>query len=141
MPPPRNAIEDNTFQLFYITSAHPFNRCLFVSPPTSPPIGPFAGKSTSGGLPAFGPKRLSFGLFIVGGLYCPLFIPAGLGLPGAPILLVASSWGFTILVVLGPGGAVIVAWVEPGTCLRSLVRGLEDLWSIPGVLRMDGDSA
>jgi hypothetical protein len=67
-PPPQNAIEDNIFQLFYITSAHPFNRCLFVSPPTSPPIGPFAGRSTSGGLPAFGPRELSFGLFIVGGL-------------------------------------------------------------------------
>jgi len=86
-------------------------------------MAPLAGKSIKGAL------VLSNGLFIIdGGLYCVLFA-IGLGLAGAPIFLVASSCG---LMTLG---------LETGTCFRSLVSGLDDLWSIPGVFRMDGDSA
>lgn len=81
-----------------------FNRGLFASPPLSPTalIAPFAGKSTNGAL-AGPPPPLSIGLFIVGGLYCPL-LAIGLGLPGAPILLVVSSCGFTMF-GLGPADA------------------------------------
>lgn len=32
-------------------------------------------------------------------------------------------------------------WVDPGTCLRSLVKGRVLLWSIPGVFLMEGLSA
>ena len=64
----------------------------------------------------------------------------GLGLPGTPILLAESSCGFTIL-GLWFMAAEAVACVDAGRCLRSLVKALENLWSIPGVFRMEGDSA
>ena len=122
--------------LAHMIPSQPFILCLFASPPVSAPIGPLGGKSVKGVL--FTPiAALSTGLF-KGCLKEPLFA-IGLMPPGAPILLVASNCGFTIF-VLGPGlGAT--GCVEPGTCLRSRVKGLEVLWSIPGVLRMEGDSA
>src|SRR5579862_2143880 len=96
----------------------------------------FVGRSPSGGLVEFGAW---YGLFIVGGLYMPRFA-IGLGLPGAPILLVASNCGLTIFVLAKPE-AVAAPVVEPGMCLSSFVKGNVLLWSIPGVFLIEGLSA
>lgn len=69
-----------------------------------------------------------------------LLLDIGLMLFGAPILLAVSSCGFTIF-PLATGAGLGAVCVDPGTCLRSLVRGFDELWSIPGVFLIDGDSA
>ena len=113
------------------------SRPLHISPPSVTCKVSFVGKSPNGGLTGPCPW---YGLFIVGGLYMFRFA-IGLGLPGTPTFLVASSCGLTILVLAEPETAAAPVWVEPGTCFNSLVRGMVWLWLIPGVFRIDGLSA
>lgn len=111
----------------------------------------FAGISASAGRGAFAPlPSPGGGRFIVG---CRKELRLLRGLPGplgAPMRRVWSSVGLMTLPPLGPCGRTGVklllldVWVWlplGGTCWPFLAKGFEDVWSIPGVLRMEGLSS
>ena len=96
------------------------------------------------------------GRFIVGGLYDPRFASGLPGPPGAPIRLVFSTEGFTKLLpplpafppgllpvnpVAAPPEVGPDDWLAGGTCCPFRATGFDDVWSMPGVLRMEGLSA
>lgn len=134
--------------------------CLLGSvPPPPPPIawgGPFVETSVKGDRVPVSPP-VGAGRFTVNGRYWPLF-PIGLPTPpGAPICLAWFNAGLPTPPALGrPGpnptalekllaaGPLVgprcgsASLLGGGTCFPSLLNGLEELWSIPGVFRIEG---
>ena len=135
-----------------------------TAPPTG--LGatvPLEETSASAGRPgAAAGMSAGAGRFIVGGRYEPLLARGLLGAPGAPIRRAWSSCGFTTLalaacatpcgglmgvnaeVFAGPDGAAgsgapslsdgfLASW----DCCMFLGMGLDDVWSTPGVFRID----